>query len=99
MKYASYLAHISDDNRIQSVYSHLTGTSVRAKAFATSFGGESQAELAGLAHDIGKYSEAFQSHLHGEPKQVDHSTAGAVECWQRGQPFAALTTFLISRFT
>ena len=89
MKYASYLAHISDDNRIQSVYSHLTGTSVRAKAFATSFGGESQAELAGLAHDIGKYSEAFQSHLHGEPKQVDHSTAGAVECWQRGQPFAA----------
>lgn len=89
MKYASYLAHISDDNRIQSVYSHLTGTSVRAKAFAASFGGESQAELAGLAHDIGKYSEAFQSHLHGEPKQVDHSTAGAVECWQRGQPFAA----------
>ena len=89
MKYASYLAHISNDNRVQSISSHLIGTSARAKIFAIPFGGESQAELAALAHDIGKYSEAFQKHLHGTPIQVDHSTAGAVECWLRGQPFAA----------
>ena len=89
MKYASYLAHISDDNRTQSIYSHLTGTSACAKTFAASFGGQEQAELAGLAHDIGKYSEAFQRRLQGEAVRVDHATAGAVECWQRRQPFAA----------
>ena len=89
MKYASYLAHISDDKRTQSKYSHLTGTSACAKTFAASFGGQEQAELAGLAHDIGKYSEAFQRRLQGEAVRVDHATAGAVECWQRRQPFAA----------
>lgn len=85
----SYLAHISAQGQTQSVFEHLHGTAALAKDFARPFGGEEQAELAGMAHDIGKYSEAFQKRLQGASIQVDHSTAGAVECWQRGQPFAA----------
>ena len=54
---------------------------------------QQKAKLAGLAHDIGKYSDAFQKCLHGAPIQVDHSTAGAVECWQRRKPFAAFAAF------
>lgn len=83
-----YLAHIAADGREQTVQAHLEGTAVLAAQFARPFGAEGQAELAGLAHDLGKYSAAFQRRLQGGPK-VDHSTAGAVECWKCKQPFAA----------
>lgn len=83
-----YLAHIARDGREQTVGEHLTGTAELAESFARPFGGEEQARLAGLAHDIGKYSDAFQRRLHGGPP-VDHSTAGAYECFRLGQPCAA----------
>ena len=89
MSTALYLAHIADDGRKQTVQSHLTNTSVLAKEFAASFHGAEQAEIAGLAHDIGKYSDAFQRRLNGFPVKVDHSTAGAVECYRRKQICAA----------
>ena len=85
----SYLAHISANGQAQSVLEHLRGTASLAEDFARPFGAEKQARLVGLAHDIGKYSDAFQKRLHGAPIQVDHSTAGAVECWQRRKLFAA----------
>ena len=83
-----YLAHLSDDGRKQTVLDHLKGTADRCAAFAVAFGAEEQGRLAGLAHDLGKYSDAFQRRLAGgEP--VDHSTAGAFECMQAKQPLAA----------
>ena len=48
------LAHISEDNREQTILAHLQGTAKLAKEFARPFGGEDQAQLAGMAHDIGK---------------------------------------------
>ena len=88
MDHTPCLAHITDDGRTQTVLTHLLETASLARTFAQPFGGESQAELAGLSHDIGKYSAAFQRRLHGGPR-TDHATAGAAECWQRRQPFAA----------
>ena len=89
MEYSPWMAHISDDRRVQTALAHLQNVAALAKGFARPFGGEGQAELAGLAHDIGKYSGAFQERLRGAPISVDHSTAGAVECWRIRQPFAA----------
>lgn len=89
MKFTPYLAHIAADGRVQTALSHLTGTATLATEFAHPFGGEEQAELASLAHDIGKYSRAFQKRLRGASLQVNHSAAGAYECWRLGQPFAA----------
>lgn len=86
---SSYLAHISARGETQSVLEHLRGTAALAQSFARPFGGDEQAFLAGMTHDIGKYSQAFQKHLHGAPMQVDHSTAGAVECWRRRQILAS----------
>lgn len=83
------LAHISEDNREQTILAHLQGTAKLAKEFARPFGGEDQAQLAGMAHDIGKYSSAFQKRLRGDPHMVDHTTAGAYECGRQGQIFAA----------
>jgi len=83
-----YLAHIGPNGEKQTVLEHLNQTSSLCSRFAAAFGAEEQGRLAGLAHDIGKYSDAFQRRLNGGPK-VDHATAGAWECAQRGQIFAA----------
>lgn len=83
------LAHLSSDgHRIQTVQEHLEGTAKLAADFARPFGGESQACLAGLLHDIGKYSDDFQRRLAGGPK-VDHSTAGAKVAFSLHQPEVA----------
>src|SRR5579883_792565 len=42
---------------------HLEDTAGRAKGFATAFGSGEWGHLAGLWHDLGKYSDAFQNHL------------------------------------
>ena len=83
-----YLAHIAQDGRQQTVLEHLMGTADLCAGFAAAFGAEEQGRLTGLVHDIGKYSDAFQRRLNGGPK-VDHSTAGALECFKVGQIFAA----------
>ena len=86
------LAHLSSDGcRIQTVQEHLEGTAKLAADFARPFGGESQAWLAGLLHDIGKYSDDFQNRLEGNPKKVDHSTAGAKVALSLHQPEVAFS--------
>lgn len=72
-----YFAHTNHAGLQQTVKEHLMGTASRAAEFARAFGGEEHAYLAGLLHDIGKYSKAFQRRLAGSSEQVDHSTAGA----------------------
>ena len=44
---------------------------------AAKFGAKNAAALAGLIHDLGKYSPTFQRRLEGACLKVDHSTAGA----------------------
>ena len=73
----TYLAHIAEDGREQTVDAHLQGTGELAAYFASAFQAEEHGRLVGLAHDIGKYTEGFQKRLHGGPK-VDHATAGAI---------------------
>lgn len=85
----NYLAHRAEDGREQTVQEHLSGTAERCAGFASAFGAEGQGRLAGLAHDIGKYSDAFQERLRGSTKRVDHATAGAAECCKVGQVCAA----------
>ena len=84
----TYLAHISEDQRRQTVLQHLEGTAQLCGRFAAAFGAEELGRLAGWAHDIGKYSDAFQRRLQGGAR-VDHATAGAYECLRRGQSSAA----------
>lgn len=84
----AYLAHLTEDGRTQTILEHLKGTASLCSAFAAAFDAEAQGHLAGMAHDIGKYSAAFQRRLHGGPK-VDHASAGAFECLKTQQLAAA----------
>lgn len=66
---------------------HLQEVAKIASSFAEAFGALDWGYLAGLWHDIGKYSEEFQqrlfvtegrnAHVETKPGRVDHSTAGA----------------------
>ena len=82
------IAHVAKDGRCHDLYDHLTGTARRAEEAARHFDSASWTELAGLWHDLGKYSKAFQdmirsasgidAHIETQPGRVDHSTAGAL---------------------
>ena len=85
----TYIAHKRDDGTVQTVMEHLRGTAELASGFAESFGASEQGYLAGMAHDLGKYSDAFQARINGIGPRVDHSTAGAFECAKVGQNPAA----------
>jgi CRISPR-associated endonuclease/helicase Cas3 len=71
----------------QPLEEHLKNVAEMARSFADTFGAGDWGYLAGLWHDIGKYSDEFQKMLgaeersdaHIETKQgrIDHSTAGA----------------------
>ncbi|MBZ0163573.1 MAG: CRISPR-associated endonuclease Cas3'' [Notoacmeibacter sp.] len=61
----------------QPLREHLVGVGSLAELFGNTFGVGKAARLAGLLHDVGKYTVPFQARLQGgEP--VDHSTAGAL---------------------
>jgi len=74
-----FVAHKTEDGRLQSVDQHLKGTARLAARFASLFDGELLAEQMGLGHDIGKYSEGFQKRILQAGPKVDHSTAGGIE--------------------
>lgn len=89
MEQKLYLAHVTEDGRQQTVLEHLEGTSELCEKFASAFDAPEQGRLAGLAHDLGKYSNAFQKRLLNNGSKVDHATAGGFECAARNQIFAA----------
>ena len=62
----------------EALEKHLSQVASCAKTLASAFGCGSVAEAAGLMHDVGKVSPAFQAYLRGTaPRGPDHSTAGA----------------------
>lgn len=75
-----YYAHSGDpDDRAtwHRLSDHLEATATLAGQFGERCGIERSAYLAGLMHDLGKYTRQFQARLQGAPERVDHSTAGA----------------------
>lgn len=79
-----YIAHLNE-GRIQTMKDHLCGTAELAGHFAGRFGKADWGYACGMLHDIGKYSLAFQDKIkNNSNRQVDHSTAGAKACFEKG---------------
>ena len=87
-----YLAHVRQDGEVfvpHNLGEHLRGVGRRAEEFAHVFGSGDWAQVAGLWHDLGKYSAEFQqriksqsgydpdAHMEGSTGRPNHSTAGA----------------------
>lgn len=69
----------ADHSDWQTLADHLHAVADLASKRAARFGWEDAGRAAGLLHDLGKYSEAFQRRLNGSGERVDHSTAGAAQ--------------------
>ena len=80
----------------QRLKDHLEGTAKLAAEFAAGFGAKELGFIAGLMHDIGKYSEDFQKRLEGKKLRVDHSTAGALEAEKHYKTFGRLLSYVIA---
>lgn len=74
-----YIAHTNNAEKVQGLLDHLQGTSQKCRTFAEAFHAGAWGEVAGLYHDIGKYSQGFYKRIMKKAGKVDHSTAGAIE--------------------
>jgi CRISPR-associated endonuclease/helicase Cas3 len=90
MPIKQFYAHSKDGcppENWQPLEKHLKNVAEMARSFAEFFGAGEWGYLAGLWHDIGKYSDEFQkmlgaeegsdAHIETKPGRIDHSTAGA----------------------
>ena len=83
---------------------HLKGTAELTASFAAEFGCSDWGRLAGLWHDLGKYSEDFQkmllasldAHIETKPGRVDHSTAGAIHSVKKFNMPGRVFSYLIA---
>lgn len=71
-----FYAHKRNDV-LELVHEHLLAVSKTAGIFGSKFGAAAICELAGVLHDLGKYSLEFRRKILGEELRVDHSTMGA----------------------
>ena len=71
-----YIARFNKSGEEQDLVNHLTGVSKKIRSLADN---DVYSEIAGMLHDIGKYSVAFQEHVrsNSEGNKPDHSSAGA----------------------
>lgn len=81
----------------QLLKSHLDEVAKMTEKRAAKFGAAKLGKIIGLAHDLGKYSEAFQKRLDGACEKVDHKTAGAQEVYRRfGKSIGNALAFIIA---
>lgn len=75
-----YFAHSSNPagSPWEPLKEHLNCVADRAAQYARIFDAEEEARIAGLWHDIGKYSDSFIRRLRGEASGLDHWSMGAV---------------------
>ncbi|MGN6701538.1 MAG: CRISPR-associated endonuclease Cas3'', partial [Burkholderiaceae bacterium] len=109
----TFLAHVRKDSSggwvTHSLAAHLREVSRIAGEFADAFQSSDWAAVAGVWHDLGKYSSEFQhyiqaasgyneqAHLEGSgANRVDHSTAGAIHAVRRFGETGRILAYLIA---
>jgi CRISPR-associated endonuclease/helicase Cas3 len=105
----SYYAHTKEGRppvEWQPLEDHLTRVAEQARSFANEFGAGEFGYLAGLWHDLGKYSQEFQkylsssgdptAHIEAKPGRVDHSAAGAQHAFEKSKNGGKLLAYAIA---
>ncbi len=106
------LAHVRQDKSGEwhehLLNEHLHGVAQKAADFSINFDSQEWANIAGLWHDLGKYSDEFQryiktvsgydaqAHIEGAPGRVDHSTAGAIHAVRQFATHGRIFAYLIA---
>jgi CRISPR-associated helicase Cas3/CRISPR-associated endonuclease Cas3-HD len=85
-----------DKSGWQPLADHLEGVARLAEEFAAIFGAGDWGRTAGLLHDAGKATEAFQRRLEGSSERVDHMTLGAQLAKQNAGRRGVLLSYAIA---
>lgn len=104
-----FYAHSVDGKPVSEwhrLHDHLQGVANIAREFAGTFNSGDWAYLAGLWHDLGKYSADFQdmlrsntgseAHIETRHGRVDHSTAGAIHAIEKFRTRGRVFSYLIA---
>lgn len=86
----------ADQSDWQPLAEHLKAVGRLAAEKAASFDGQGLAEVAGLLHDLGKYTDEFQRRIAGDLIRVDHATRGAIEAVERYGQLGYLLAYAIA---
>ncbi len=100
------VARANKEGNRQYLEEHLANVANLAARFGAECGCAEWARLAGLWHDLGKYSEEFQQYIlsmsgltdgaGAGPGRVDHSTLGAVVATQQFGPLGRILAYAIA---
>lgn len=96
MKFYAHSGQTHDELNWQDLSNHLTNVADIAAMNARYFGAGELAQVAGLLHDLGKYSQAFQQRLRGSNIRADHSTAGAKIAVERWGKLGKILAFVVA---
>lgn len=96
MEYYAHSTDNPDKSGWQTLEEHLQGVAELAEQFAEEFGAGDWGRMAGLLHDVGKATAAFQARLEGSSAKVDHSTFGARMARNDCGPLGLLLSYAIS---
>ncbi len=85
-----------DKSDWQVLAEHLQCVAVIASDKAAVFGASGLAGVAGLLHDLGKYTDEFQLRIAGDAIRVDHATRGAMLAVERYEYLGMLIAYGIA---
>jgi CRISPR-associated endonuclease/helicase Cas3 len=81
----------------QLLQDHLTQVAHLAAAFADAFNASGLTHVAGLLHDLGKYTEEVQRRVAGENIRVEHAIQGARQAIKHyGEKLGTLLAYVIA---
>ncbi|WP_020588840.1 CRISPR-associated endonuclease Cas3'' [Desulfobacter curvatus] len=96
MKYYAHSLQEKPKQEWQLLETHLMNVANMAGCFADSFQAKKWGQCAGLLHDSGKATSAFQRRLEGSTERVDHSTFGAILAKETGGNLGLLLSYAIA---
>lgn len=95
-KFYAHSTESTDKSSWQPLEEHLKNVAGMAGNFASAFDAREWGIQAGLLHDAGKTTFAFQERLEGQNIRVDHSTFGARIAWQHCGRLGMLLAYAIT---